>query len=77
MVRLTEEAHADPEVGLSDLSRKLWGSGCLECGLQEECRLQVGISPWPPEFHWGEAQPVKGQSRNFQVAGPREVSPVD
>lgn len=48
MVRLTEEAHEDAEVGLSDFSWKLWGSGSLECGLEEEPRFQVGISPWPP-----------------------------
>jgi len=27
-------------------------------------------------LHWGEAQNMKGQSKNFQVMGSREESPV-
>lgn len=67
VIRLTEEARADLEVGLSDTKRKLHSSGSLEYGLDEEHRRRVDISPGPLNslFHWGEAQRMKGQGKNF------------
>ena len=64
-------------MGLSDTKRKLHSSGSLEYGLDEEHRLQVDVSPWPPQLlaPLQRSSVYEGPGQEFPShGGPRKSS---
>ena len=65
-------------MGLSDTKRKLHSSGSLEYGLDEEHRLQVDISPWPPQLlaPLQRSSVYEGPGQEFPSHGGPKKSPL-